>query len=155
MFPFPLYEAVDVHHALPFAEEGGDALPSRVGKMIEFAQASVVLLRILAEAAAALQPFQDGIQGGFGHLYAGRKLFDDAVAVGILVRQGGQDADFQQTAFQLSVLAIKESLCRSKEDKGNVYFIMDEFRLLRPLSHMDNGINFGRSRLVETSDPIL
>ena len=42
-------------------------------------------------------------------------------------------------------LAIKESLCRSKEDKGNVYFIMDEFRLLRPLSHMDNGINFGRS----------
>ena len=42
-------------------------------------------------------------------------------------------------------LAIKEALCRQEDEKGNVYFIIDEFRLLRPLSHMDNGINFGRS----------
>lgn len=41
-------------------------------------------------------------------------------------------------------LAIKESLCR-KSDEGNVYFVMDEFRLMTPLEHMDNGINFGRS----------
>jgi len=40
--------------------------------------------------------------------------------------------------------AIKESLCR-KQDEGNVYFILDEFRLMPPLDHMDNGINFGRS----------
>lgn len=43
-------------------------------------------------------------------------------------------------------LAIKEALCRAEGEKGDVYFIMDEFRLLNPLSHMDNGINFGRSR---------
>lgn len=41
-------------------------------------------------------------------------------------------------------LAIKEALCR-KEDEGNVYFILDEFRLVSELEHMDNGINFGRS----------
>ena len=41
-------------------------------------------------------------------------------------------------------LAIKEALCRKQED-GNVYFVMDEFRLMNALSHMDNGINFGRS----------
>lgn len=41
-------------------------------------------------------------------------------------------------------LAIKEALCR-KEDEGNVYFVLDEFRLVSELEHMDNGINFGRS----------
>lgn len=41
-------------------------------------------------------------------------------------------------------LAIKQALCR-KQSEGNVYFIMDEFRLLPELNHMDNGVNFGRS----------
>ncbi|MRS05691.1 hypothetical protein EG832_21115, partial [bacterium] len=41
-------------------------------------------------------------------------------------------------------LAIKEALCR-REDEGNVYFVLDEFRLLTPLEHFDNGVNFGRS----------
>lgn len=42
-------------------------------------------------------------------------------------------------------LAIKESLCRDKSE-GNVYFILDEFRLLPHLQHIDDGINFGRSQ---------
>lgn len=42
-------------------------------------------------------------------------------------------------------LAIKESLCRDKS-VGNVYFILDEFRLLPHLQHIDDGINFGRSQ---------
>lgn len=41
-------------------------------------------------------------------------------------------------------LAIKESLCREKSE-GNVWFIIDEFRLLPNLQHADNGVNFGRS----------
>jgi type IV secretory pathway TraG/TraD family ATPase VirD4 len=41
-------------------------------------------------------------------------------------------------------LAIKESLSRERT-KGNVYFVLDEFALLPNLSHIDNGINFGRS----------
>ncbi|MBQ1333402.1 MAG: type IV secretion system DNA-binding domain-containing protein [Lachnospiraceae bacterium] len=45
----------------------------------------------------------------------------------------------------LMELAIKETLSRSEDDKGNVYFVMDEFRLMSSLDHMDNGINFGRS----------
>lgn len=41
-------------------------------------------------------------------------------------------------------LAIKESLCREKSE-GNVWFVIDEFRLLPHLQHIDSGINFGRS----------
>ena len=41
-------------------------------------------------------------------------------------------------------LAIKETLSR-KENDGSVYFFIDEFRLLPELSHVDDGINFGRS----------
>lgn len=41
-------------------------------------------------------------------------------------------------------LAIKEALCRTT-DEGNVFFIIDEFRLLPQLSHVDDGVNFGRS----------
>lgn len=41
-------------------------------------------------------------------------------------------------------LAIKEALCR-KTNEGNVYFMIDEFRLLPHLTHVDDGVNFGRS----------
>ena len=41
-------------------------------------------------------------------------------------------------------LAIKESLCREKSE-GNVWFVIDEFRLLPNLQHVDSGVNFGRS----------
>jgi type IV secretory pathway TraG/TraD family ATPase VirD4 len=41
-------------------------------------------------------------------------------------------------------LAIKESLCREKSE-GNVWFVIDEFRLLPNLQHIDSGVNFGRS----------
>lgn len=42
-------------------------------------------------------------------------------------------------------LAIKQALCRSEDETGNVYFMLDEFRLLPNLQHVDNGVNFGRS----------
>ena len=41
-------------------------------------------------------------------------------------------------------LAIKEALCRTSNE-GNVYFFIDEFRLLPHLEHIDDGVNFGRS----------
>ena len=41
-------------------------------------------------------------------------------------------------------LAIKEALSRSAGEKGNVFFVIDEFKLLPNLSHMDDGVNFGR-----------
>lgn len=41
-------------------------------------------------------------------------------------------------------LAIKEALCRKKSD-GNVFFIVDEFKLLPNLKHIDDAVNFGRS----------
>jgi len=41
-------------------------------------------------------------------------------------------------------LAIKEALGRS-HSVGNVFFVMDEFALLPELTHLANGVNFGRS----------
>ena len=41
-------------------------------------------------------------------------------------------------------MAIKEALCRKKSE-GNVWFIIDEFRLIPHLQHIDDGVNFGRS----------
>lgn len=41
-------------------------------------------------------------------------------------------------------LSIKEALCRTSNE-GNVYFFIDEFRLLPHLEHIDDGVNFGRS----------
>lgn len=41
-------------------------------------------------------------------------------------------------------LAIKEALCRSKSE-GNVFFAVDEFKLLPNLKHIDDAVNFGRS----------
>lgn len=41
-------------------------------------------------------------------------------------------------------LALKEALGR-KTEEGNVYLILDEFRLLPHLQHIDDAVNFGRS----------
>ena len=41
-------------------------------------------------------------------------------------------------------MAIKEALGRKKSE-GNVWFIIDEFRLIPNLQHVDDGVNFGRS----------
>lgn len=47
--------------------------------------------------------------------------------------------------YQLMLdMAIKEALSRKKSE-GNVWFIIDEFRLIPNLQHIDDGINFGRS----------
>ena len=41
-------------------------------------------------------------------------------------------------------LAIKQALCRTSNE-GNVFFLIDEFRLMPLLQHIDDGVNFGRS----------
>lgn len=41
-------------------------------------------------------------------------------------------------------MAIKEALSRKKSE-GNVWFVIDEFRLIPNLQHVDDGVNFGRS----------
>ena len=42
-------------------------------------------------------------------------------------------------------LALKEALGRRDSNKGDVYLVCDEFRLLPYLQHIDDGVNFGRS----------
>ncbi len=42
-------------------------------------------------------------------------------------------------------LALKEALGRSESEKGNVYMILDELKLLPKLKHLDDALNFGRS----------
>ena len=41
-------------------------------------------------------------------------------------------------------MALKESLGRKQANRGNVFFIIDEFSLLPNLYHIEDGINFGR-----------
>lgn len=43
-------------------------------------------------------------------------------------------------------LAFKEILGQGAETNRNVYFILDEFKLLPDLEHMDDAANFGRSK---------
>lgn len=42
-------------------------------------------------------------------------------------------------------LALKEALGRSESEKGNVYMVLDELKLLPKLNHLDDALNFGRS----------
>lgn len=42
-------------------------------------------------------------------------------------------------------LALKEALSRSPQDTGSVYMMIDEFKLLPELMHIDDALNFGRS----------
>ena len=42
-------------------------------------------------------------------------------------------------------LALKEALGGRKLNRGNTYLIIDEFKLLPDLMHIDDGLNFGRS----------
>lgn len=41
--------------------------------------------------------------------------------------------------------ALKEALGRSDAERGNVYLMCDETKLLGELNHIDDGLNFGRS----------
>ena len=42
-------------------------------------------------------------------------------------------------------LALKEALGRNGGEKGNVYMVLDELKLLPKLQHFDDALNFGRS----------
>lgn len=42
-------------------------------------------------------------------------------------------------------LALKEALGRKNGSNGNVYLVIDEFKLLPDLMHIDDALNFGRS----------
>lgn len=42
-------------------------------------------------------------------------------------------------------LALKEALGASRDREGNVMFVIDEFKLLPNLMHIDDALNFGRS----------
>lgn len=42
-------------------------------------------------------------------------------------------------------LALKEALGGRSSNRGNTYFVIDEFKLLPDLMHIDDALNFGRS----------
>lgn len=42
-------------------------------------------------------------------------------------------------------LALKEAMSRREGERGNVYLLCDEFKLLPNLHHIENAVNFGRS----------
>lgn len=42
-------------------------------------------------------------------------------------------------------MALKEALAQREDRRGNVYLVVDEFKLLPNLIHIDDALNFGRS----------
>lgn len=49
----------------------------------------------------------------------------------------------------LTDLALKQALGGRKKDRGSVYLIVDEMRLIGELEHLSNALNFGRSQNVK------
>lgn len=95
------------------------------------------------------------LQQGVNKLLVGNFAKKGGLSMRELVRRKGRQTVFIE--YDLSIgsvltpvyrllidLAIKEALSRS-ENEGNVYFMIDEFRLLPKLTHIDDGVNFGRS----------
>lgn len=89
-------------------------------------------------------------------IFIGRFARRGSLSVRELIRNKGGQVIFVE--YDLSIgatlspiyrllidLAIKQALCRRESEPGSVYFLLDEFRLLPNLQHVDNGVNFGRS----------
>ncbi len=43
-------------------------------------------------------------------------------------------------------MALKEALSRAEDQAGNVYIVLDELKLLPHIRHLDDAVNFGRSK---------
>jgi len=103
-------------------------------------------LGVFAEIQVMLQDTFLGIFGGKGEFSirdfvrekGGRTLFlEYDLAIG----------DSLAPLYSLLMdLALKEALGRSEEDgeKGNVYVVLDELKLLPQITHLDDAVNFGR-----------
>lgn len=66
-----------------------------------------------------------------------RTLFDLALKEA-LGRTGGDEGDAYDRR-------LKDAQDKPEAPKGNVYFVIDEFKLLPNLAHIDDALNFGRS----------
>ena len=104
---------------------------------------------------ARLMPLPAAAQQQVRELFIGNFKKRGTLSMRELVRQKGGRMIFVE--YDLSVgetltpiytllfdLAIKEALSRKKSE-GNVFFLVDEFRLLPNLTHIDDAVNFGRS----------
>lgn len=80
-------------------------------------------------------------EGGLSIRQAIRNKGGRAIFVEYDMGIGGMLTPIYRIMFDM---AIKEALSRKKSD-GNVWFIIDEFRLIPNLEHVDDGVNFGRS----------
>lgn len=88
-------------------------------------------------------------------IFAERRL-SGSYSMRQLVREKGKRVVFVE--YDLSVgetlgpmyrlmfdLALKEALGARTQNRGNTYLLIDEFKLLPDLSHIDDALNFGRS----------
>ena len=110
---------------------------------------------IYDDASGQTQGVLSELQQQVRELFIGNFKKRGTLSMRELVRQKGGRMIFVE--YDLSVgetltpiytllfdLAIKEALSRKKSE-GNVFFAVDEFRLLPNLTHIDDAVNFGRS----------
>lgn len=99
---------------------------------------------VLAEATAAVGSVFRGVFAQRGHLSLRRQLRERRGRA-IFVRYDLGFGDRMADAYSLLVdLLLKEAI--AGQARGNVWFVLDEIRLLPKLHHLDNAINFGRGR---------
>ena len=102
-------ESINGNHLQPFLLEILQAFDAGLGDMIILSESSVVFGGTYRQHVCRFQPFENGIEGGLGSFHARIKIFDDLVAVRVLVFDGGKHANFQESALQLSVHTIPPS----------------------------------------------
>ena len=94
---------IDTFDLRPPGQKLVDLSNAGLGDAVKLAQPPAVLHGVDGEASARLQPAQDRVEGRLRDLDAAGEVLDDLIAVGVPPPQDGQDADVQQSAFELRI----------------------------------------------------
>lgn len=132
-------------------EESQRALWERLAKHADLAGAKRYLSGSGQGPRAVLAFMQQQVRAAFSGVFgqAGdfsvrqfvRQKSKRALFIEYDIASGGMLLPIYRTLVDL---AIKEALGR-KRSRGNVFFVLDEFALLPHLTHLTDGVNFGRS----------
>lgn len=111
-------------------------------------------LGVLAELKSMLSDYFVGVfaDNDYKDRFSMRKFVKEKGGKAVFIEYDLMTGETLTPIYKLLVdLALKEALGRSDEDKtnGNIYLVLDELKLLPKLKHLDDALNFGRSKGVK------
>ena len=114
-------------------------------------------LKTSSQGLGVISTVHNMINTLFVGVFGENESFSNGFSIREFVREKGGKVLFLQ--YDLSIgetlcpiysllvdLALKEVLSSSSNARGNVYFILDELKLLPTLTHLDDAVNFGREK---------